>query len=157
MSGAIRSFSAGRAGAADSIFLRGVGNGRYVLGLDHWSVGSTESQPVTLAAGEVHTLVVESGSLAGAGNSGGLMPLDLGRSRCTQKQNYRFSRPNLKKSSMAWNAVGMFTSQSAFRGEIVSIRTPRTGGRTALSAEIEAAFLGHDPTQGAETSDLASA
>jgi hypothetical protein len=116
-------FSAGRAGAADSIFLRGVGNGRYVLGLDHWSVGSTESQPVTLAAGEVHTLVVELGSLAGAGE----FPADHARLILDDRVALEAKLPLFptKPEEIVYglNPLGMSTSQSAFRGEIVSIRT----------------------------------
>ena len=116
-------FSAGRTGAADSIFMRGLGNGRYVLGLDHWSVGSTESQPVMLAAGEVHTLVLELGSLAGAGE----FPPDHVRLILDERVvlDTKLSLFPTKPEEIVYgrNPLGMSTSSPEFRGEIVSIRT----------------------------------
>lgn len=115
-------FSAGQTGAADSIFLRGLGNDRYVLGLDHWSVGSTESPPITLASGEVHTLVLELGSLAGAGefpaNQARLI-LD-GRVVLDAKLSLFPTKP--EEIVYGRNPLGMSTSNAVFRGEIVSIR-----------------------------------
>jgi hypothetical protein len=115
-------FSAGRTGAADSIFLRGLGNGRYVLGLDHWSVGSTESPPLTLASGEVHTLVLELGSLAGAGE----FPANQARLILDDRVVLDAKLPLFptKPEEIVYgrNPLGMSTSNAVFRGEIVSIR-----------------------------------
>lgn len=115
--------SAGRAGAADSVFLRGDGKGHYVVGLDHWGLSAVESAPVALAPDQVHTLVVELASLAKPGElpSGrarfsldGQVVLDVAQALYTVEP---------KEIVFGLNPHGMSTSNAAFRGEIVSVRT----------------------------------
>jgi hypothetical protein len=115
--------SAGRAGAADSIFLRGDGQGRYVLGLDHWGLGAVESKPVALAPDQVHTLVVELASLAKQGElpSGRARFLLDGQVVLDVAQALYPVEP--KEIVFGLNPHGMSTSNAAFRGEIVSVRT----------------------------------
>jgi len=114
--------SAGRAGAADSIFLRGDGKGNYVVGLDHWGLGAVESAPVALAPEQVHTLVVE---LASLGKLGELPP---GRARLLLDGQVVLDVAQAlypvepKEIVFGLNPHGMSTSNAAFRGEIVSVR-----------------------------------
>ena len=69
---------AGRVGAADSVYLRGLADGRYVVGLDHWSVGAIESAPFDLADGEIHTVGIEMASLDADGKTpGGAVRISL--------------------------------------------------------------------------------
>jgi hypothetical protein len=114
--------SAGRAGAADSIFLRGDGQGRYVLGLDHWGLGAVESKPIALAPDQVHTLVVELASLAKPGElpSGRARLLLDGQVVLDVAQALYPVEP--KEIVFGLNPHGMSTSNAAFRGEIVSVR-----------------------------------
>jgi hypothetical protein len=113
--------SAGRAGAADSIFLRGDGKGSYVVGLDHWGFGAVEAAPVALAPEQVHTLVVE---LANLGKLGELparrarLLLD-GKVILDQPQPLYPVEPN--EIAFGLNPYGMSTSNARFRGEIVSV------------------------------------
>ena len=51
------------AGAADGVFLRSVGGGRFIFGLDHWGTGTVESAPTVVAPGVAHTVEIELGSL----------------------------------------------------------------------------------------------
>ena len=114
--------SAGRAGAADSIFLRGDGQGRYVVGLDHWGLGAVESKPVALAPDQVHTLVVELASLGKPGE------LPAGRARLLLDGQVVLDGAQAlypvepKEIVFGLNPHGMSTSNAAFRGEIVSVR-----------------------------------
>ena len=114
--------SAGRVGAADSIFLRGDGTGRYVVGLDHWGLGALESTPVALAPEQVHTLVVELASLGKPGE------LPSGRARLVLDGQVVLDVAQAlypvepKEIVFGLNPHGMSTSSAAFRGEIVSVR-----------------------------------
>ena len=121
-SGADPLLSAGKAGAADSVFLRGIGGDRYVLGVDHWGVGAVESLPVTLASDRVHTVLIELGSL---GTEGQLardrarlvvdeqVVLDVAQALYpVQPDEIVFGR----------NPLGMSTSNAAFRGDLISVR-----------------------------------
>jgi len=115
--------SAGRAGAADSIFLKGDGKGRYVLGLDHWGLGSVETLPLALAPDQVHTLVIE---LASLGRPGELPP---GRARLLLDGKVVLDVAqvlySVEPSEIVFgqNPHGMSTSNPSFRGEIVSVKT----------------------------------
>jgi hypothetical protein len=114
--------SAGRPGAADSIFLRGDAKGRYVVGLDHWGLGATESAPVALASDQVHTLVVEMASLGKPGElpSGRVRLLLDGQVVLDVAQALYPVDP--KEIVFGLNPHGMSTSNAVFRGEIVSVR-----------------------------------
>ncbi len=114
--------SAGRAGAADSIFLRGDGKGNYVVGLDHWGLSAVESKPVALVPDQVHTLVVELASLGKPGE------LPAGRARVLLDGQVVLDGAQAlypvepKEIVFGLNPHGMSTSNTAFRGEIVSVR-----------------------------------
>ena len=114
--------SAGRAGAADSIFIKGDGKGRYVLGLDHWGLGAVESLPLALTLNQVHTLVIE---LASLGKPGELPP---GRARLLLDGKVVLDVAqalySVEPSEIVFglNPHGMSTSNATFRGEIVSVR-----------------------------------
>jgi hypothetical protein len=114
--------SVGRAGAADSVFLRGDGKGNYVLGLDHWGLSAVESKPITLAPDQLHTLVVELASLAKPGElpSGRARLLLDGQVVLDVAQALYPVEP--KEIVFGLNPHGMSTSNPAFRGEIVSVR-----------------------------------
>ena len=113
--------SAGRAGAADSIYLRGLGGGRYRLGVDHWGVGSVETEPFTLAEKPVHTLVIELGSLGVAGE----LPPNRVRLLVDGQVVLDVTRPlyPVEPGEVVFgkNPLGMSTSDPVFRGEIISV------------------------------------
>jgi hypothetical protein len=114
--------STGRTGAADSIYLRGIGEGRYVVGLDHWGLPAVESAPINLRSEGIHTLLIELSSL---GTQGELPPdrarlvLD-GRVALDTAQVLYATRPD--EVFFGLNPLGMSTSGATFRGEIVSVR-----------------------------------
>lgn len=116
-------FSGGKPGAADSIYLKGLGQGSYVLGLDHWSVGSTESASFALDASGVHSLLIELGSLA----SDGEFKSDHVRLILNEKVLLDVKLPlfPVKSEEIVYglNPHGMSTSSAAFRGSIISVRT----------------------------------
>ena len=122
ITGADPLISVGRAGVADSVFLKGVGGGRYTLGLDHWGLGATETAPFELEPGSVQTLVIELGSL----DPEGVLPRDRvrlilnGRVVMDAAQALYPVRP--EEIVFGQNPHGMSTSNAVFRGEIVSIR-----------------------------------
>lgn len=115
-------FCAGRPGAADLLYLRRVGAGQYVLGLDHWGYGGKESEPFALAGGEVHTLVIEIGALFPAGE----MPTDHVRLVVNDRVVLHTQQAFYPVSPQNWmigrNPHGMSTSVAEFRGSIFSIR-----------------------------------
>lgn len=115
-------FSVGTPGAADSIYLRGLGQGRYVLGIDHWSVGANESTPFILDASAVHSLLIELGSLAAAGE----FKPDHVRLILNEKVvlEVKVSLFPVKPETITYglNPHGMSTSAAAFRGSIISVR-----------------------------------
>jgi hypothetical protein len=113
---------AGRAGAADSLFLRAAGGGRYVVGLDHWGLGSVESAPVALRTDHVHTLVIELGSLSSV--AGELPPNHVrlvldGQVVLDVAQPLYAVQPG--EVVYGLNPHGMSTSGASFRGEIISV------------------------------------
>ena len=116
-------FSGGKPGAADSIYLKGLGQGRYVLGVDHWSVGTTESASFALDASGVHTLLIELGSLSGDSE----FKSDHVRLILNEKVLLEAKVPlfPVKPEEIAYglNPHGMSTSSAAFRGSIISVRT----------------------------------
>jgi hypothetical protein len=112
--------SAGSRGAADSVYLRELPDGRFVLGVDHWMFSATESAPFQLAPGESHAAVIELGSLTGAlarnyvhlwmdGQSVLDRPLDL---------------YPVKASEVVFgvNPLGMSTSAARFDGTLLAVR-----------------------------------
>jgi hypothetical protein len=115
--------SAGPAGQADSVYLKGLGANRYVLGVDHWGYGAVESKPVTLAPEELHTVVIELGSLA----SGTVGPRDRARLRVNgvlvldAVQALYPVKP--EEIIYGANPHGMSTSGATFRGGLVAVRT----------------------------------
>lgn len=115
--------SVGRAGMADSVFLKGVGGGRYTLGVDHWGLGATETAPFELKPGDVQTLVIELGSLDPEGG----LPRDRvklilgGRVVLDAAQALYPVRP--EEIVFGQNPHGMSTSNAVFRGEIISVQT----------------------------------
>lgn len=114
--------TAGRTGAADSVYLRGLGGGRYVVGLDHWGIGSIESDPFTLAAEIVHTLTAELGSL----DATGVLPKDHVRftidSRVVLDVAQVLYPVQPDEIVFGKNPLGMSTSGAEFLGEILSVR-----------------------------------
>ena len=113
--------SAGPAGKADSVYLKGLGNNRYVLGVDHWGYGAVESKPVELAAEQVHWLVIELGSL------GHDLPADRARLVVNgavvldAAQALYAVRP--EEVVYGENPHGMSTSSATFRGGIIAVRS----------------------------------
>ncbi len=114
--------SVGKAGAADSIFIRGLGKGRYILGLDHWGWNAVESAPVTLDEEQVHTLVIELSSLGAEGE----LPRDRARlvlnGQTVLDAPQALYRVEPREIVFGANPHGMSTSNAVFRGEIVSVR-----------------------------------
>jgi hypothetical protein len=114
--------SVGTPGAADSIYLRGLGQGLYVLGIDHWSVGSNESTPFNLDPSAVHSLLIELGSLAAAAE----FTPDHVRLILNEKVvlEVKVSLFPVKPETISYglNPHGMSTSAAAFRGSIISVR-----------------------------------
>lgn len=121
--------SAGKAGAADSLFLRPSGDGRYVIGLDHWGVGATEGAPVAIAPAEVVSLIIEMGSLFLAGDFradeirvslDGIIALEARVPLYPVKP---------EEIEIGRNSIGLSTSGPQFVGEIYSVHTQVGGSR----------------------------
>jgi hypothetical protein len=123
IAGADPLLSAGKTGAADSVYVRDVGGDNYIFGVDHWGVGSSESAPVKLPMREVHSLYIELGSLFDTGE----VPKD--RVRLTLNGNVILNTtlplyPVLPEQvAIAANPLGMSTSSPKFNGNIVSVHT----------------------------------
>jgi len=119
---------AGRVGAADSVFLRRLADGRYVAGLDHWSVGVIESGPFELADGEIHAIGVEMGSL----DADGTIPVGEvrismdGRVIMDRRTALYPARPG--EVAFGANRLGMSTSADVFEGDVISLRTHQAAG-----------------------------
>jgi hypothetical protein len=115
--------SAGKAGAADSIYLRQVGEGSYVLGLDHWASPAHETAPLKLDSANAHTVVIELGSLF----SPGVIPRDAVRlildGRIVMAARVPLYPVAIGEVAVGRNPLGMSTSVDQFRGEIISVRT----------------------------------
>jgi len=113
---------AGRVGAADSLYLRALSDGRYVIGLDHWSVGAAESAPFELAAGELHALVIEMTSLeTGGATADGTVRVSLdGRMVMNRRTQLYPVLPG--EVVFGRNPLGMSTSAAAFEGDLISVR-----------------------------------
>lgn len=114
---------AGRVGAADSVYLRGLTDGRYVVGLDHWSVGATESAPFDLADGEIHSIGIEMASLDADGKTpAGTVRISLdGRMVMDRLTALYAVRPG--EVVVGANPLGMSTSGGNFEGELILART----------------------------------
>jgi hypothetical protein len=114
---------AGRVGAADSVYLRGLADGRYVVGLDHWSVGAIESAPFDLADGEIHSIGIEMASLDADGKTpGGAVRIALdGRMVMDRLTALYAVRPG--EVVVGANPLGMSTSASTFEGDLILART----------------------------------
>ncbi|HEX3729660.1 MAG TPA: hypothetical protein VHV47_07635 [Opitutaceae bacterium] len=114
---------AGRQAKADSLFLRHLPDGNYQLAMDHWGVGEHASEPLALTVGQTHMLVVEMGSLF----AGGSFPRDRVRLTLDGKVVLDF-RADLYpvQPGEVWigrNPLGMSTSDTVFRGALISVRT----------------------------------
>lgn len=118
---------AGRAGAADSVYLRRLADGRYVVGLDHWSVGAIESAPFDLADGKIHTAGIEMASLDPEGS----MPVGAvriamdGRMVMDRLTALYAVRPG--EVAFGANPLGMSTSGALFEGDLALVRTHQAG------------------------------
>ena len=123
LSGSDPLLSAGMMGAADGFYLRSAGNGRYVLGLDHWGYGTVESAPVALAPGTVQTLTIELGSLFPPGQ----VAADLVRLRLNGTvvldTHYALHPVTAGQVVVGRNPLGLSTAGPVFRGAIYSVRT----------------------------------
>lgn len=114
---------AGVSGAADGIYLRPIGPGLYVVGLDHWGAGARESAPVLIPSGEVHTLSIELGSLFPSGQ----VAADLVRVHLNDKivlEAKQVLHPaKAGQVVVGRNTLGMSTSGPLFHGVIYSVRS----------------------------------
>ncbi|HVW20924.1 MAG TPA: hypothetical protein VHC86_06880 [Opitutaceae bacterium] len=114
---------AGRPVAADSIYLRQLGPDRYLIGLDHWLAATHETVPLELSSRTSHTLLIEMGSLF----SQPVIPKDLVRLTLDGKVVLAARIPlyPVKPGEVfvGRNPLGMSTSDSQFRGEMISVRT----------------------------------
>ncbi len=114
---------AGRTGAADSIYLRGVADGRFVVGLDHWSVGTIESAPFELTAADVHTLGIEMASLDGEGmNPDGAVRISVD-GRAVMDRRAALYPVRAGEVFFGANPLAMSTSAAVFQGDVVLVRT----------------------------------
>lgn len=113
---------AGRAGRADSVYLRPVGDGTYVFGLDHWGVASFESRPVALPPAHRLKLTIEMGSLF----SNGEFPADQVRLRLdgevVLERQTALHRVQAAEVEFGRNTIGFSTSTERFPGEIYSVQ-----------------------------------
>ncbi len=114
--------SAGKPGAADSVYLREVAENRFVLGLDHWGVSALESAPISLDRDAVHTLLVELGSICGHGE----VPSDVARltldGHLVLDHQLKLYPVRPDEFVIGRNPLGMSSSGPEFRGEIISVR-----------------------------------
>jgi putative flippase GtrA len=121
--------SAGRTGAADSVYLRQRPDGLFVLGIDHWMFPATESPPFSLSVEEVHAAIIELGSIAAADGVGARqanLTIDGKQVMAGEMALYPV-RPG--EVVIGANPLGMSTSGATFDGEIVSVRTHLQGIR----------------------------
>lgn len=112
---------AGRAGAADSIYLRPAGDGRYVLGIDHWGYGGAESAPVALPAG-VHTVIVEMATLLPGGARQGVR-VWVNDALVLDQPAQALHPVQAADVVFARNPLGMSTSGDKLEGTLYSVRT----------------------------------
>ncbi|MEI6106012.1 MAG: hypothetical protein WCR49_03270, partial [Opitutae bacterium] len=121
--------SAGLPGAADSLYLRSIGEGRYIVGLDHWGYGALESGPVALPATEVHKLSIELGSLFPPGQ----VAADLIRVKLNDtivlESHLKLYEVKPGQVVVGRNPLGMSTSGPSFRGVIYSVHTNQPPGK----------------------------
>lgn len=112
---------AGKPGAADSIYLRPSGGGRYVVGLDHWGYGAVESAPVNLPGG-VHTAVIELATLLPGGARQGVR-VWLNDVLVLNQPEQGLHPVTPAEVVFARNPVGMSTSVEKLEGPLYSVRT----------------------------------
>jgi hypothetical protein len=114
---------AGRAGAADSVYLRRLPDGKYVLGLDHWSVGVTESEPFDLAAPDIHAIGIEMASLDPDGRTpDGMLRFSVD-GRVIMDRRTALYPVRAGEVLYGANPLGMSTSAAIFEGDLISVRT----------------------------------
>lgn len=112
---------AGPAGAADGIYLKPVGAGRFVFGLDHWGIGSVEGPPVVISGATVHALTIQMDSLQPAGGATGRrvrLTLDGHPVLDVEHPLYPVKPGQIV---VGRNPIGMSTSGAVFSGAIYSI------------------------------------
>ncbi|MBI5426134.1 MAG: hypothetical protein HZA32_18835 [Opitutae bacterium] len=112
---------AGKAGAADSVYLRPVGGGRYVAGIDHWGYGGAESAPFALPPG-VHTVVMELATLLPGGARQGVR-VWVNDALVLNEPNQALHPVQPADVVFARNPAGMSTSGEKFEGTLYSVRT----------------------------------
>lgn len=112
---------AGKAEAADSVYLRPLGGGRYVVGIDHWGYGGAESAPVELVAG-VHTVVIELASLLPGGARQGVR-VWLNDALVLNQPAQALYAVEATEIVFARNPLGMSTSGAKLEGTLYSVRT----------------------------------
>lgn len=112
---------AGKAGAADSIYLRPLGSGQYVVGIDHWGYGGAESSPVALAPG-VHTVVVELATLLVGGAQKGVR-VWINDALALNQPSQALHSVQPENVVFGQNPLGMSTSGEKFEGTLYSVRT----------------------------------
>jgi hypothetical protein len=113
---------AGEIGAADSLYLRSLSDGRYVIGLDHWSVGTIESEPFDLGVGFVTTLGIEMSSLEPHASAGqGVLRVSVDGHVVLERSTPLYS---VKAGEIFFgsNPLGMTTSARVFEGDLVAVR-----------------------------------
>lgn len=110
-------------GAADMVYLRALGANRWVFGLDHWGVGSVESEALTLAPDFANTLVVELGSLAPAGTTEPERVRFILNGRVVLDRTVALYPVKPDSLVVGGNPHGMSTAGPTFRGSMVSVRT----------------------------------
>jgi hypothetical protein len=114
---------AGRAGAADSVYLQRLPDGKYVLGLDHWSVGVTESEPFDLAAPDIHAIGIEMASLDPDGRTpDGMLRFSVD-GRVIMDRRTALYPVRAGEVLYGANPLGMSTSAAIFEGDLISVRT----------------------------------
>ncbi len=117
---------AGRVGAADSIYLRALPGGNYVIGLDHWSVGTIESAKFDLAPDGMHAVGIEMSSLENrpAMADGSIRVSVDGRVVLDQTTALYALRP--AEVYYGANPLGMSTSVGEFEGDLIAVRSQQT-------------------------------
>ena len=116
---------AGSRGAADSLYLRALGDQRYVVGLDHWGVGAAESVPFKLSAGQVANFDVEMSSLEAPapGTREGVRVSIDGQTLLDREMALYPVKPG--QIYFGSNPLGMTTSSKIIEGDLVSVRVQR--------------------------------
>jgi hypothetical protein len=114
--------SAGRTGAADSLYIRPAGAGKYVLGLDHWGFPARESAPLPLAGMQVHRVAIEWSSLFPPERSPGNRARVWLDGVVILDERLTLHPVTPGEIEIGRNPLGFSTSTAQFPGEIYSVR-----------------------------------